>query len=329
MPRAAKPRLYQNNIPTANFNETVLKWLRGEIKIPEHQKTAAFEPVRTLFDAGLKELTPTESKRESHRTLLSNLTTMLLGVDLTGHLSARLIGNLINETGFRTALSQGAAKNNGENFVNAIVYSIAQLLRDQDEVLVDKGTPPPLREELELRRTIKLSAIAAPITMHIPVECDFAIFSRSNPRKAIIVSAKTRLKEVFHVGTMWKLLFDMIEDEYCAKKWGVTSSGSTSEMKYCFATADMIPPGGKKTQGPDVERDEVRNLIAMDASFFDYVFVSKADIPHVSKELNLTAGRETLFHELGCLIDLIEQTFGISMEPAQQKPQLAAEGDVV
>jgi len=73
----------------------------------------------------------------------------------------------------------------------------------------------------------------------------------------------------------------------------------------------MVKEGGRKSQGPDVEREEPRNLIAMDASFFDYVFVSKSDIPHVSATLELP-DKEALFHELGCLWNLVEQKFGIS-----------------
>src|SRR6185503_15231338 len=112
---------------------------------------------------------------------------------------------------------------------------------------------------------------------------------------AIVVSAKTRLKEIFHVGTMWKLLFDMLDDDYCLDKWGLSGPTGEIKMRYVFATADNIPAGGKQTQGPDVERAEVRNLIAMDASFFDYVFVSKSGIDHVSPTLNVSLGREALF----------------------------------
>jgi len=67
----------------------------------------------------------------------------------------------------------------------------------------------------------------------------------------------------------------------------------------------------RRSQGPDVERESPRNLIAMDASFFDYVLVSKKGIVHVSESINLSSTKEALFHELGCLVDLVEQKYNI------------------
>lgn len=303
--------LGKDKIPAPNFNSLVLRWLKDEIRVREHSPAAAFLPVRTLFDVEFELLCAVHGRRNAHRILLSRMTPLLLEVNIGKHLEGRLVGDLINQTGFRTALSQGQAKNNGENFVNAIVYSLASLLSGQDRVLVDKGTPPCLKELLTLKRVVSVGG--EDIEFKIPIECDFAIYSRENPSCAIVMSAKTRLKEVFHVGTMWKILFDMAGDDYCEKKWDLRSSGSTSEVNYCFATADMIPAGGAKTQGPDVERDKPRNLIAMDASFFDYVFVSKTGIGHVASKLNIASTREALFHELGCLVDMIEQKFGLDL----------------
>ena len=141
-----------------------------------------------------------------------------------------------------------------------------------------------------------------------------SIFLRSDPSKVILISAKTRLKEVFHIGTMWKLLFDTLDDPHCLAKWGLArdSNISVSDMLYVFATADMVKEGGTNSQGPDVDRIKPRNLIAMDASFFDYVFVSKSGIPHVENTIDLT-DRGALFHELGCIVDLIEKKFTIDL----------------
>lgn len=290
----------------------VNEWLSDRLTPAEHSPAVAFEPVRRQYDARLATFPGGENQREIHRALLSNLTNLLLGVDITGHLGRRLSGELLNDGGgFRSAQSQGAAKNNGENFVNAIVYALSDLLAGQDEILIDKGVPPRLKDALHLKRTVRLAG--GEEILQIPIECDFAIYQRSNPLNAIVISAKTRLKEVFHVGTMWKLFFDMTGDDYCKAKWSLSSTAEVSEILYCFATADMVPPGGAATQGPDVERPSPRNLIKMDASFFDYVFVSKPAIGHVSSRLDLSRGREALFHELGCLIDLIEQKFGISL----------------
>jgi hypothetical protein len=61
----------------------------------------------------------------------------------------------------------------------------------------------------------------------------------------------------------------------------------------------------------------------MDASFFDYVFVSKTGISHVSNTLKLSGIREALFHELGCLIDMTEQKFGITLGSEQALPNIA------
>ena len=240
--------------------------------------------------------------------MLSDLTKIMMGDDISGRLSARLSGANINPSGFRTALSQSVAKNTGENFINALVYLVADALKHQDDVLIDKGLPPPLKKEVTLLKSF--AAMGQVRQISILIEADLMIFSRSQPQKAILLSAKTRLKEVFHIGTMWKILFDMLGDNYCQKKWGLSNERSAdAQLIYTFATADMIPRGGTNTQGPDVERDQVRNLIAMDASFFDYVFVSKSDIGHVSSVLNVSNGREALFHTLGLLLDLVEQTY--------------------
>lgn len=312
---ARKAPIYRGKpaVPVERFNRMIHGWLKGEVAVVGHQPPKAFAPIRVLYDKQLEELLASgRSPREAHRTLLSSLTPMLLGIDISAHLHDRLSKDLINESGFRTALAQGAAKNNGENFVNVIVYALAQLFGDRDDVLVEKGTPPMLREALTLHRRIELQSGVQ--TIAIPIECDFCVFSREEPNRAVVVSAKTRLKEVFHVATMWKMLFDAIGDEHCESKWDLKSNDSGLDAVYCFATADMVPPGGTKTQGPDVEREAPRNLIAMDASFFDYVFVSKPNIGHVARDLVLGADhKEALFHELGCLVDLIEQKFEITL----------------
>ena len=295
------------------FNRLIVSWLRNESLVREHQPAKAFEPVRKAYDVLLQALVASgNTPVDAHRAALTSLTPLLLGVDISKFLSGRLDPSLINVSGFRTALAQGSAKNNGENFVNVMVYALGMLLSNQDEVLIDKGAPPKLREALTLVRSVKLANRTD--ELKLPIECDFSIFSRTNPLKAIVINAKTRLKEVFHVATMWKLLFDSIGDSHCAAKWGLKSSANPADVTYCFATADMIPKEGKKTQGPDVERAYPRNLIAMDASFFHYVFVSKPDISHVAKTLAFGANKkEALFHELGCLIDLIMQKFSIKL----------------
>jgi hypothetical protein len=244
--------------------------------------------------------------------MLSSLTDLLFGDDISATLAARLSQERINQQGVRSALAQGFVKNTGENFINVIVYALADLLSGQDDVLVDKGLPVPVRPFITTKRSFT-GADGTIREISIPIECDIAIWHRQRPAEAIIVSAKTRLKEVFHIGTMWKLLYDMLGDDYCRTKWGLAGPTEKPDMLYVFATADMVRPTGTRTQGPDVERDTVRNLIAMDASFFDYVFVSKAKIAHVSETLDLRKGREALFHELGCLVSLISQRFQIPL----------------
>jgi hypothetical protein len=279
------------------------------VAVREHSPPAQFGELREAYDEALAALEKTDwLRRAAHVKLLSELTDLIQGQDLSASLAARLSSAPINESGFRTALSQGFAKNAGENFINIIVYALADVLQGQDEILVDKGTPVPLRDLLTLKRAFHLPN-GSTREISIPIEADLVIWRRSRPADAIVVSAKTRLKEIFHIGTMWKLFFDMLDDEYCLEKWGLEGPPESPEMLYVFATADNIPSGGRRTQGPDVERQEVRNLIAMDASFFDYVFVSKSGIGHVSGELSLRHGREALFHELGCLIGLVEQKF--------------------
>ena len=309
-PAAKKLSLYdKNGIPNPGFNGAVLGWLRGTVSLKEHVPPAAFDLLRSAYDLELDTLLKGGLPRwQAHRVLLSNLTGLMLGNDITGQLSSRLESVTINPRGFRTALAQGVAKNTGENFINVTVYAIADSLAHQDDVLVDKGLPPSLRDCLTLKKTITEQKTGER-TLKATVEGDLCVFSRSAVAQGIVASAKTRLKEVFHIGPMWKMLFDMIGDEYCLNKWGFNANSTRPEVAYVFATADMIPPGGTKTQGPDVERDEVRNLIAFDASFFDYVFVSKQGISHVATKLDLSGPREALFHEMGCILDLIDQKF--------------------
>jgi hypothetical protein len=298
--------------PTTSFNSKVKAWLSGKILLAEHSKPAAFEESRQLYDALIEELITSSclSRRAAHRSLLSSLTEdLIFKVDLSAELAKRLPPGLISKRGIRSTIAQGVLKNMGENFVNLIVYALADYLGEQDNVLVDKGIPPSLKSELGLKR--KFIGISERRDLELGIECDFCIFSRSNPLNSIIGSAKTRLKEVFHVGTMWKILFDMIGDPYCRKKWGLAAGGTTQDMLYIFATSDSIREGGVNSQGPDLKENGVRNLIAADASFFDYVFVSKTGLKYVSKSLSLKGGKESLFHELGCLLDLVRQKFSI------------------
>lgn len=316
MTRKRKINLYnRQGEPERNFNQLVVSWLDGSQSIKEHQTPKQFESLLAAYNRELKTIIETSAqeieKWKAHQVLLSNLTKILFGDDITAQVRQRLVDENINPGGFRSTISQSVAKNTGENFVNIIVWAIADALSHQDEVLIDKGVPPALKKILKLTKVFT-NAEGEERRLELPVECDFCIFSRSNPENAIIASAKTRLKEVFHIGTMWKLIFDMIGDDYCYTKWNIKpliEGVSVENMLYVFATADMIHEKGVNTQGPDVERDTIRNLIAADASFFDYVFVSKQTISHVSTTLNLGSGREKLFHELGCLLDLIEQKY--------------------
>lgn len=312
------PRLYARPslAPSPGFNDLVFDWLADKGRIAEHKRPAEFEIVRQAYETQLGALLqgingPVLNRWRAHRFLLSNLTKILLGVDLTGALTGRLSSTNINQSGFRSPLAQAAAKNNGENFVNVVVYALADALRHQDEVLVDKSLPPHPKDPLQLTRTFE-GSISGRQDLRINIESDFTIFSRSDPHAAILVSAKTRLKEAFHIGTMYKLFFDMIGDRYCQEKWGLRSGVEMPSMDYVFVTSDGIPTTGERTQGGDIERlngQEPRNAIKTDASFFDYVFVSKSGLPHVSQSLRYGERREMIFHELGCLMDLVEQKY--------------------
>jgi hypothetical protein len=317
-PRRA--RLFDQGEPVVGMNQLVVDWLAERAGVVEHTTPAAFSLMRTAYDLEVDILRSPEGGEHSlwqaHRIVLCRLTDLMLGQDVTGLLSSRLSAENLNPGGFRSALAQGAAKNSGENFVNVVVYALAQCLAHQDEVLVDKGLPPPVRPMLSLSKSFNGTRPGTARDIEIKIESDLAIWQRGDPGNAIIVSAKTRLKEIFHIAVMWKMLFDSIGDPHLMAKWNLTGPSSSSDMTMVFVTADMVPPGAARTQGGDVERGEVRNLIAMDASFMDYVFVSKTGIGHVSPTLDYSAGRETLFHELGALFDLIQQKFGIEEPPA-------------
>nr|6EK1_A Chain A, restriction endonuclease PfoI [Pseudomonas fluorescens] len=308
-----KYRLYEKDgSPVQDFNRFVKGWLDIEFGLKEHQPPKVFDTIRDKYNEAIEAVVLSGvAPRTAHKAALSTLTELLFGHDLAKELSARLDIQPIGVGGFRSAHSQAFAKNVGENFVNLMVYALACILKDNDDVLVDKGLPPHLKKALTLSRECRIKDTLREIK--IPIEGDLCVFSRSNHCNAIVISAKTRLKEVFHIGTMWALFSDVAKDEYCLNKWGlkVESSESLKDTMYVFATADMINKDGARSQGCDVERETPRNLIAMDASFFDYVFVSKMGIGHVSSDLSLKYGRESLFHELGCIIDMIEQKFDI------------------
>ena len=309
MPRRTRCSLYGNGgVPCPSFNRRLIDWLSSACQLVEHQTPKAFESTRVAYDAMYSRfLASGASTVEAHKAILCDLTKLMSGIDINSELESRLSSGLVNPGGIRTTVAQGVVKNTGENFVNTVVYALAKLLSGQDEVLVDKGAPPVLKESLRIMRSFRGRSEQRKMTLDI--EADLTVFARGDPLNAIIVSAKTRLKEVFHVGTMWKLLFDMIGDPVCQAKWGLSATGDTSRMVYAFATSDSIRSTGRNSQGPDLKPEGVRNLIAADASFFDYVFVSKTGLDYVSTELNLTGGREALFHELGCLVDLISQKF--------------------
>jgi hypothetical protein len=308
-----KTALYNSDgVPCSGFNSAIKEWLACERSVREHKTPKAFNGVRDKYCAAVATARQLGlSNRNAHRTALAGLTDLFLGHDLAAELRERLSPETVNPAGFRTTLSQGVAKNVGENFVNVIVYALASLLAEREDILVDKGMPRALRRALSLKRTVPLKT--GDKTLDIKIECDAAVFSREDCLNAIVISAKTRLKEVFHIGTMWKMLFDTLGDEDRLRKWELTRNGNddVSKVLYVFATADMVAKGGRKTQGGDVERPEPRNLIMVDASFFDYVFVSKTGIPHVENQITLGT-RGALFHELGCLLDLIEQKFAIN-----------------
>jgi hypothetical protein len=299
--------LYPNGIPVRGFNKTILEWLRETTVVKNHKTPPIFITLRNKYDSLFSALVRDGATPElAHRHLLSNLTSeILFPVDNKPLLSKRLTDKVGNQTGARTPLSQSLSKNSGENFVNLIVYSLAQFFEDSDNILVDKGTPQFLKEKLFLKRIVRLKDGTREIK--IPIESDFVVFSRSNRDKAIIFNAKTRLKEVFHIGTMWKLFFDIAQSEELKSHWGLAGGENISGIKYCFATADMINPTGKDTQGVDVPTDsEPRNLIQMDASFFDYVFVSKNGAS-IASNLKISDRKEGLFHEMACIIDLAKQ----------------------
>lgn len=326
-PKPKKVRLYSESdgIPCQDFNSKIISWLTSAERVVGRAVPKAFGDLHAHYDlvhmrnmlkcplpnTPLAQVLSGPKSRawQVHRMMLSDLTTLMTGMSFANPAVEK---TLINAGGIRTLSSQSAHKNTGENFTNAIVYALANALRYQDDVLVDKRMPPELRKSLTLKRPFECQkGVLRDLT--ILIEVDLCIFSRKNPLNAILVSAKTRMKEVWHIVTMWKLFFDMIGDECCYTKWGLTGPAeSLDEMLYVGATADMISTKGTNTQGADVERDkEVRNLIGVDASFLDYTFVSKANIPHVADTLEYPGEREALFHELGCLLDLVAQKFGI------------------
>lgn len=320
---------YRFNNPIPVFNTHVLAWLSGEA-VYNRNTPRAFDALLAIYKSKLSAELMTQSKWDANKKVLNALTEIMFSVDLGPELAGRLSDQVINDTGFRSTRSQGVAKNTGEAFINLMLYGICDALSFQDRIIADKGLPSPVKNAITMKRKITFST-GITKEYEFPIEVDLCIYDREDPSRAILLSAKTRLKEVFHIAVMWKMLFDVIDDAHCKTKWNLTTrneagsitpnpssvtattaaGGETSNMKYVFATADMIRTTGRATQGPDVERDEPRNLIALDASFMDYVFVSKTGISHVSTSLSLATGRESLFHEMACLMDLIEQHFSL------------------
>src|SRR5438874_991534 len=115
-----RTRLYGlQGIPRPDFNLVIKGWLDCELNLREHSRPAAFEGVREAYvSAVTAAMEGGLSLRDAHRAALSGLTAMLFGHDLAAELRGRLSGDTVNPAGFRTTLSQGVAKNVGENFVN-------------------------------------------------------------------------------------------------------------------------------------------------------------------------------------------------------------------
>jgi hypothetical protein len=133
MAKAKTQKLYNEGKPASDFNLMVKAWLDGLISIREHKSPAAFEGIRAAYNLAIAlEIDLGLDRKAAHITALSNMTKLLFEHDLTGELRSRLVGDLINTTGFRTTLAQGFAKNVGENFVNLIVYALSELLKDND-----------------------------------------------------------------------------------------------------------------------------------------------------------------------------------------------------
>lgn len=315
MARQPRISLYESDQPRTDFNTLVVDWLAGRIQLREHQPAKAFGGARALLDAAIdSSLADGRDLAGAARKALSGLTTYMFAQSLNDALGY-LSEDMINEGGFRSARSQGFAKNWGENFVNSIVYVLARAYEHHPQVIVAKGTPRPLRPRLESTRLVPLHGSREAIS--IGIESDLCVFRRDDPERCVIVNAKTRLKEVFHIGTMWALLFDIMTDPVLRNRFGVVADNPLDRRKarYVFATADSVNSAGERTQGCDVEREAPRNLIKMDALFFDYVFVSKEGIGHVARELNPRRTREAVFHELGCIIELIDQIVASSEQP--------------
>lgn len=308
MPRRTRASLYRDGIH-GQFNSVVQRWLEGEINnLVEHTTPAAFDVTLEEYKQGLESLR--EEDVDMPRTqILNMLTGVLLGVDLREELGARLDDEPISEGGFRTTVGQGQAKNTGMNYENLIVYNLATAL-EGTPVAVDRGAPDELEEELTINRT------ACGTDIELGLMGDIAIFRKNDPLDAIILHSKTRWKEVVHIDVMWKLLFDIASDEELAEQWNLeVDSNELDDVLYCFASADSVPPGGRNTQGPDIPNDGMpRNLICADASFFDFVFVSKPDISYTEESIPPTLEREALFHELGAIHDLVEHKFEISLD---------------
>jgi len=119
----SKVQLYSGGSPVRGFNPLIKRWLDGTVALREHKPPAAFAGIRDAYrKAIVEQMSLGLRKREAHRQALSNLTKLLFGHDLATELKARLAPDLVNAAGFRSTLSQGFAKNVGENFVNLIVY---------------------------------------------------------------------------------------------------------------------------------------------------------------------------------------------------------------
>src|SRR5262245_16360991 len=98
MATTPRERLYKDGIPADGFNSRVLGWLRGERDLVDHATPKAFGTTRLAYDEALKlAMKGGLSRIDAHREVLSNLTALLLGVDLTGELAKRLPSGLIHK----------------------------------------------------------------------------------------------------------------------------------------------------------------------------------------------------------------------------------------
>lgn len=156
-----------------------------------------------------------------------------------------------------------------------------------------RGAAEPVRKFLRLGLTAPDGS-----DLTLPVEADITIL-RPSDMTAVVLSAKTTLKERLHIAVMWRLVLEAAKDPGWSARLGIKPVPDIEvlrRLRYCFVTADLGERGDLLSP---------RNLIKADASLFDCFFAARDDLPHLERVIGVD-GRKAIFYRLSAIYEYLQ-----------------------